>query len=70
MGPMEREVPRMAKILNCRDIGFECDYLCADDEEDLFNRAAQYAKAAQNLAEVPHEFRDWVRAAMRDVDHC
>jgi predicted small metal-binding protein len=70
MGLMGKEVQRMAKILNCRDMDFECDFLCADSEEDLFNRAAQYAKTAQNLREVPSEFRAWVRAAMKDVDHC
>ncbi len=60
----------MAKILSCQDMGFDCDYLCANSEEELFNRAAQYAKTAQNLSEVPPEFREWVRAAMRDVDRC
>lgn len=60
----------MAKILNCQEMGFECDYLCANSEEELLSRAAQYAKTAQNLSDVPTEFREWVRAVMRDVDHC
>jgi predicted small metal-binding protein len=70
MEPMGKGVLRMSKILNCADIDLECDYLCADSEEELFNRAAQYAKMAQNLRDVPNEFREWVRAAMRDVDRC
>lgn len=46
----------MAKILSCQDLGLECDYLCANSEEELFNRAAQYAKRAQSLSDVPLNF--------------
>jgi hypothetical protein len=35
---------KMGKLLNCRDMDLECDYICAETEEDLLNRAAQYAR--------------------------
>jgi hypothetical protein len=60
----------MAKLLNCRDMELECDYICAETEEDLLNRAAQYARLDQSRAEIPSEFQDRVRSFMRTIDHC
>jgi len=61
---------KMAKLLNCRDMDLECDYICAETEEDLLNRAAQYSRFDQSRTEIPSEFEDRVRSLMRTVDHC
>ena len=60
----------MARLLKCEDIGIECDYICADSEEDLFNRAAQYAKMDERSIEMPSEFRDRVVSLSRPIEHC
>lgn len=61
---------KMAKLLNCRDMELECDYICAETEEDLLNRAAQYARLDQSRTEIPSEFQDRVLSLMRTTDHC
>jgi hypothetical protein len=60
----------MARLLKCEHIGVECDYICGDSEEDLFNRAAQYAKVDERSIEMPSEFRDRVVSLSRPVDDC
>jgi predicted small metal-binding protein len=60
----------MAKLLNCPDMDIDCDYICAQSEEDLLNRAAQYARLDQSRAEIPSEFQDRARSLMRTIDHC
>ncbi len=60
----------MAKLLNCRDVDLECEYICAETEEELLNRAAQYARLDQSRADVPTEFEDRVRSLLRTIDHC
>lgn len=60
----------MAKLLNCRDIELECDYICAGTEENLLNRAAQYGRLDQSRTEIPSEFQDRVRSLMQTIDHC
>ena len=60
----------MAKLLNCRDMDLECDYICAETEEKLLNMAAQYAGLDQSRTGIPSEFQDRVRSFMRTIDHC
>ena len=60
----------MGKLLKCQDMGFECDYICTSTEEELLNRAAQYAKSIETFGESPSEFRKRVRSFAMDVDHC
>lgn len=60
----------MAKLLKCRDVDLECDYLCGETEEQVLSRAARIAGVDQGWLEVPGEFQDRVRAALRTVDRC
>jgi predicted small metal-binding protein len=60
----------MARLLKCEDVGLECDYLCADSEEELFNKAAQYAKTDRKRIEIPSDFRDRVSSLSRPIDRC
>ncbi len=60
----------MARLLKCEDMGMECDYICAESKEDLFNKAAWYAKVDRRWGETPDEFRDRVLSLSRPVDHC
>lgn len=61
----------MKKRLSCRDVGADCDFtICADTEEEVFQKAAEHAKTAHNLDEVPKEMLDKARSVIRDVRRC
>ena len=60
----------MARLLKCEDIGIECDYICAETDEELLRQAAQYAKAKEGWNEVPGDFRDRVLSLSRPIDGC
>ena len=60
----------MAKLLNCQDMGLECDYLCAETEEELVLRASQYAALGGRKPEPPVEFEERVRFLSQEIDRC
>jgi predicted small metal-binding protein len=57
----------MAKVLRCRDVGFECDgVIRAETEEEVLKKAAEHAQSVHNLKELSDEVVEKVRAAIRD----
>ena len=57
----------MAKVVNCRDIGFDCDGVVrAETEEEVLKLVAEHAKAAHNMDEVSQEVVDKVLDVMFD----
>jgi predicted small metal-binding protein len=57
----------MAKVIRCRDVGFDCEAVIrADTEEEALAQAAAHARAIHDLQEVTPEVVAAVRAAMRD----
>ena len=57
----------MAKVLNCRDLGFDCDGVCrAETEEEILQQAAAHAKSAHNLHELTAEVIEKARAVIQD----
>jgi predicted small metal-binding protein len=60
----------MAKLLNCKDVELECDFLCAETEDQLVNRADQHARLNETGIEMPGEFEDRVRSLIQTIDHC
>ena len=57
----------MAKVLRCRDVGIDCDFVTrADSEEELLKKAAEHAAATHDMKEIPEEILSQVRAAIRD----
>ena len=61
----------MEKRLSCRDVGVDCDFVaCGKTEEEIFQKAAEHAKADHNMSEIPKELYDKARAAIREVRHC
>jgi predicted small metal-binding protein len=60
----------MAKLLDCRDMELECDYICAETEAEILTRAARYARLDETRTEIPSEFEDRVRSVLRTIDHC
>ncbi len=57
----------MAKVIQCRDIGMDCDFVArAETEEEILKKAAEHAQTVHNMKESPEEVLAKVRAAIRD----
>ena len=57
----------MAKVINCRDVGFDCDgVIRAETEEELLQLVAQHAQTVHGLEEVTPEVVEKVRSVMRE----
>jgi predicted small metal-binding protein len=57
----------MGKVLHCRDVGMDCDFVArADSEEEILKKAAEHAAATHDMKEIPEEVLSQVRAAIRD----
>jgi hypothetical protein len=60
----------MARLLNCQDMGLECDFLCAETEKELVLRASQYVGLGGRGAETPVEFEERVLYLSQEIDRC
>jgi predicted small metal-binding protein len=61
----------MKKSLSCKDVGSDCDFVvCANTEDELFDKAKQHAKDVHNMSEMSKDFYDKARSAIRDVERC
>ena len=57
----------MAKTVSCRDVGMDCDFVAkGETNEDIMRQAAEHARTAHNMNEIPAEVVDKVRGAIRD----
>ena len=57
----------MTKVLRCRDVGMDCDFIArADSEEEILKKAAEHAAATHDMKEIPEEVLSQVRAAIHD----
>jgi predicted small metal-binding protein len=57
----------MAKVLRCKDVGIDCDFVArADSEEELLKKAAEHAATSHDMKEIPAEVLSKVRAAIRN----
>ena len=57
----------MAKVLRCKDVGFDCEgVIRAETEEEVLKMAAEHAQSAHNLNELSNEVVEKVRAAICD----
>lgn len=56
----------MAKLLRCRDVGFDCDAeVRADNEDDLLRMVAEHAREVHGLEDVNDEVVQKVLASIR-----
>ena len=61
----------MEKRLSCRDVGVDCDFVaCGKTEEEIFQKAADHARTAHNMIEIPRDLHDKARSAIREVHKC
>jgi predicted small metal-binding protein len=59
----------MAKVVRCRDVGFDCDGVVrAETEAEVLKQVAAHAKTVHNLEKVSEEIVAKVRQVMRDHD--
>lgn len=57
----------MAKTMNCRDVGVDCDFVAkGETEEQVMQQCAEHARTAHGMNEIPVELVTKVRAAIRD----
>ncbi len=57
----------MAKVLRCKDVGFDCEAVIrSETEEEVLKMAAEHAQSVHNLNELSDEVVEKVRAAICD----
>ena len=57
----------MAKTVNCRDVGVNCDFVAhGETEQEVLQQCAEHARTAHGMSEIPAELATKVRAAIRD----
>jgi len=57
----------MAKTVNCRDVGVNCDFVArGETEQEVLQQCAGHARTAHGMNEIPPELVIKVRAAIRD----
>ncbi len=56
------------KELCCRDVGVDCDFVArGKDEKEILAKAAEHARTAHDMKEIPKELLEKVRKAIRVV---
>lgn len=57
----------MAKVVSCREVGVDCDFVArGDNEQEILQRCAEHARKEHGMNEIPADLADKVRAAIRD----
>jgi predicted small metal-binding protein len=57
----------MAKVLKCKDVGMDCDFVArAETEEEVLKLAGEHAGPAHGMTEMSDEVLAQVRAAIHD----
>jgi predicted small metal-binding protein len=57
----------MAKVLRCKDVGPDCDFVArGETEEEVLKLAAEHAGPAHGLTEMSDDVVAKVRAAIHD----
>ena len=57
----------MTKVVNCRDVGFDCEgVIRADTEEEALKLVAEHAKEVHGMQEISPEVVEKVRSVMQD----
>ena len=57
----------MTKVVNCRDVGFDCEGVVrAETEEEALRLVAEHAKEVHGLEEISPDVVEKVRSVMRE----
>lgn len=56
----------MAKVIKCKDVGFDCEgVIRAETEEEALRMAAEHAKSAHGVQEISPEILAKVKSVIR-----
>jgi predicted small metal-binding protein len=62
-----RKETNMTKVLKCNDLNPGCTFEArGNTDEDVLKKAAEHAKTAHNMEEIPSDVLDKARSAIRD----
>jgi predicted small metal-binding protein len=57
----------MAKIMSCRDVGFDCGFVAKGEaEQEILQQASEHARSVHNINEITPEIAEKVRATIKD----
>jgi predicted small metal-binding protein len=57
----------MAKVLKCKDVGMDCDFVArGETEAEILKQAAEHAGTTHNMTQMSDEILAKVRAAIHD----
>jgi predicted small metal-binding protein len=57
----------MAKILKCSDVGMDCDFVVrGETSEEVMKKAAEHARTAHGIEQIPPELAQKAQAAIKD----
>jgi predicted small metal-binding protein len=59
----------MAKVLTCRDVGVDCDFVARGATVDeVLQQAREHATKDHGFADIPPELVEQVKAAIKDEE--
>jgi len=59
----------MAKVLKCRDVGVDCDFVARGATfEEILEKAREHARQDHGFRDIPPELVEKVKAAIRDEE--
>lgn len=57
----------MTKVLTCREVGMDCDFVArGNNEEEIMAQAAKHAQQDHGFETIPPEVIEKVKAAIRE----
>ena len=57
----------MAKVLACKDLGADCEFVArGETEEELFKAAAEHGAQVHGMTDIPPEMIEKAKAMIRD----
>ncbi len=57
----------MAKVVSCRDIGVDCDFVArGQTEQEVLQQCAEHARTAHGMNEISPELAEKVRSGIRE----
>jgi predicted small metal-binding protein len=57
----------MSKVVRCRDVGVDCDFVArGETEQDVLQQCAEHGRKEHGMNELPADLAEKVRGAIRD----
>jgi predicted small metal-binding protein len=57
----------MAKVVKCRDVGVDCDFVArGQTEQEVMKACTEHARSAHGMDEIPTELVAKVKASIRE----